>query len=97
MMWIHGFELLCYGITLILLSDLFRRKSREEFLLFLSAAFAGFVLELLAVRVTDIYHYSKAFYISVGFEPYQFPLFGGLMWGGLTVYAKRTAEKLKRV
>ena len=94
MNWINGFEIMCYVITAVFLADLIRRKSWGEFWLFLSAAFAGFALELLAVRVTDIYHYSPDFYISIGFKPYQFPFFGGLMWGGLTVYALRIARKL---
>lgn len=50
--------------------------------------------ELLAVRVTGIYHYSTDFYISIGTEPYQFPFSGGLMWGGLTVCALRLAKRL---
>ncbi len=95
MNWINKFELLCYVITLVFLADIIFRKSREEFLLFLSAALAGFTLELLVVRVTGIYHYSKDFYISIGVKPYQFPFFGGLMWGGLTVYALRIARRLK--
>ena len=94
MNWINAFELLCYGITAMLLWDILRRKQWEELRLFLSAALAGFILELLAVRVTGIYHYSPDFYISIGFAPYQFPFFGGLMWGGLTVCALRIAEKL---
>ena len=94
MNWINAFELLCYAITLMFLTDIIRNKSRRELMLFISAAFAGFALELLAVRVTDIYHYSPNFYISVGFKPYQFPLFGGLMWGGLTVYSLRIAKRL---
>ena len=95
MNWINAFELLCYAITVMFLWDVLRKKSREEFLLFLSAAIAGFALELLAVRVTDIYHYSPDFYISIGFKPYQFPFFGGLMWGGLTIYGLRIAKRLK--
>lgn len=95
MNWINAFELLCYAITVLFLADCIRKRSWSELLLFLSAAFAGFTLELLAVRVTDIYHYSPDFYISIGFAPYQFPFFGGLMWGGLTVYALRIARKLK--
>lgn len=94
MNWINAFEIMCYGITALFLVDVFRKKSREEFWLFISAALAGFALELLAVRVTDIYHYSSDFYISIGFKPYQFPFFGGLMWGGLTVYALRIAKRL---
>ncbi|MBQ4425883.1 MAG: hypothetical protein II882_09150 [Lachnospiraceae bacterium] len=96
MNWINGFEILCYAITLLFLIDIIRKKSWNEFWLFVSAAVAGFALELLAVRVTDIYHYSQDFFISIGFKPYQFPFFGGLMWGGLTVYALRIARKLKR-
>ena len=95
MNWINAFELLCYAITCMFLWDVLRKKKREELLLFISAAFAGFALELLAVRVTDIYHYSPDFYISIGFKPYQFPFFGGLMWGGLTVYGLRIAKRLK--
>ena len=95
MNWINAFELLCYAITAMFLWDVIRKKNREELWLFISAAIAGFALELLAVRVTDIYHYSPDFYISIGFRPYQFPFFGGLMWGGLTVYGLRIARRLK--
>ena len=95
MNWINAFELLCYAITIVFLLDIFRKKSLQEVWLFLSATIAGFTLELLAVRVTDIYHYSQDFYISIGFRPYQFPFFGGLMWGGLTVYALRISRRLK--
>lgn len=94
MNWINSFEILCYLITAALLADIIRKKSWGEFRLFLSAALAGFILELLAVRVTGIYHYSSEFYISIGVAPYQFPFFGGLMWGGLTVCALRTSQKL---
>lgn len=95
MNWINAFELLCYAITAVFLWDVIRKKNREELCLFLSAMIAGFALELLAVRVTDIYHYSPDFYISIGFKPYQFPFFGGLMWGGLTVYGLRIAKRLR--
>lgn len=94
MNWINAFEILCYVITALLLWDIIRKKSWKELRLFLSAALAGFILELLAVRVTGIYHYSPDFYISIGFAPYQFPFFGGLMWGGLTVCALRISQKL---
>ena len=97
MNWINTFELLCYAITLVCLADMIRKKLWEDLLLFISAAVAGFALELLAVRVTDIYHYSQDYFISIGFRPYQFPFFGGLMWGGLTVYALRTAEKRRNL
>ena len=95
MNWINTFELLCYAITVMFLWDVIRKKNRGELWLFISAAIAGFALELLAVRVTDIYHYSPDFYISIGFKPDQFPFFGGLMWGGLTVYSLRIARRLK--
>lgn len=94
MNWINAFELLCYSIVSILLADILIRKRWAELRLFCSAAIAGFILELLAVRVTGIYHYSPDFYISLGFAPYQFPFFGGLMWGGLTVCGLRIARKL---
>ena len=95
MNWINAFELLCYAITAMLLWDVIRKKEWEELWLFLSAALAGFALELLAVRVTDIYHYSRDYFICIGFSPDQFPFFGGLMWGGLTVYGLRIAKRLR--
>ena len=94
MNWINAFEIMCYFLTAMLLADLFVHRSWREIRLFCSAALAGFILELLAVRVTGIYHYSPLFYISIGFKPYQFPFFGGLMWGGLTVYGLRIAQKM---
>ncbi|KGF07426.1 membrane protein [Tissierellia bacterium S7-1-4] len=93
MNWINGFELMCYFIVLILVADILKKKNYNELGLLISGALAGFSLELLAVRFTGIYHYSKDFFISIGFEPYQFPLFGGLMWGGITVCALRIAKK----
>ena len=92
--WINGFEALCYAITALLVADLIVRRSRDEAWLFVAAAIAGYVLELAAVRVTGIYHYSTQFWLNLGFAPYQFPVFGGLMWGGLTVCARRIAKKL---
>lgn len=93
MNWINGFELMCYFIVLILVADILKKKNYSELGLLISGALAGFSLELLAVRFTGIYHYSKDFFISIGFEPYQFPFFGGLMWGGITVCALRIARK----
>ena len=50
------------------LADIVIKKRREELRLFLSAALAGFILELPAVRVTGIYRYSPDFWISIGFQ-----------------------------
>lgn len=93
MNWINSFELICYFIVILLVADIYKSKNYREFGLLISGALAGFSLELLAVRLTDIYHYSDKFFISVGFKPYQFPFFGGLMWGGITVCALRIARK----
>ena len=93
MNWINSFEMLCYFIVGILLFNIFKNKNYKELGLLISGALAGFSLELLAVRLTDIYHYSNDFFISVGFRPYQFPFFGGLMWGGITVCALRLSRK----
>lgn len=93
MNWINSFEIMCYIIVAILLYDIFKNKNYKELGLLISGALAGFALELLAVRLTDIYHYSDDFFISIGFRPYQFPFFGGLMWGGITVCALRIARK----
>ena len=93
MNWINSFEMLCYFIVGILLFNIFKNKNYKELGLLISGALAGFSLELLAVRLTDIYHYSNDFFISVGFRHYQFPFFGGLMWGGITVCALRLSRK----
>ncbi|WP_296128952.1 carotenoid biosynthesis protein [uncultured Anaerococcus sp.] len=93
MNWTNSFELICYFIVSILLVDIIKNKSYRELGLLISGALAGFALELLAVRLTDIYHYSNDFYISIGYTPYQFPFFGGLMWGGISVVALRIAKK----
>lgn len=93
MNWINAFEILCYIIVGILIVDIVKEKNYRELELLISGAIAGFSLELLAVRFTDIYHYSQDFNISIGFKPYQFPFFGGLMWGGISVCALRIARK----
>lgn len=93
MNWINAFELLCYALTAILLVDIIKARDWKELQVFLSGALAGFTLELGAVRLTDIYHYSDLYYLSIGIPPYQFPFFGGLMWGGVAVCALRIAEK----
>lgn len=93
MNWINSFELLCYFIVFILVVDILKSKNYRELGLLISGALAGFCLELLAVRFTDIYHYSNDFFISISFYPYQFPFFGGLMWGGISVCALRIANK----
>ena len=93
MNWINSFELICYFIVFILIVDILKSKNYRELGLLISGALAGFCLELLAVRFTDIYHYSNDFFISIGFYPYQFPFFGGLMWGGISVCAHRIANK----
>lgn len=82
---------MCYGIVGIMLIDLICKRDWDSMFTFGSAAIVGFVMELLAVAVTDIYYYNPNFYLNLGFEPKQFPVFGGFMWGGLTVYAIKLA------
>lgn len=93
MNWINTFEILCYIIVAILFVDILKNKNYKELSILISGCLAGFALELLAVRLTSIYHYSNDFYLSIGIFPYQFPLFGGLMWGAITVCALRIALK----
>lgn len=93
MNWINTFEILCYIIVAILFVDILKNKNYKELSILISGCLAGFALELLAVRFTSIYHYSNDFFISIGIVPYQFPLFGGLMWGAITVFALRIALK----
>lgn len=93
MNWINTFEILCYIIVAILFVDILKNKNYKELSILISGCLAGFSLELLAVRFTSIYHYSNDFCLSIGIVPYQFPLFGGLMWGAITVCALRIALK----
>ena len=93
MNWINTFEILCYIIVAILFVDILNNKNYKELSILISGCLAGFALGLLAVRFTSIYHYSNDFYLSIGIVPYQFPLFGGLMWGPITVCALRIALK----
>ena len=95
MNWLRGFELMCYGIVLVLLADLIRKKDINSLFTFGAAALVGFVMELLAVAVTDIYYYNPGFLLNLGAEPKQFPVFGGFMWGGLTVCGIKLARKLR--
>ena len=95
MRWIFAFELMCYGIVAVMLVDLIRKKDWNSLFTFGSAALVGFAMELLAVAVTDIYYYNPNFLLNLGADPKQFPVFGGFMWGGLTVYGIRLAQKLK--
>ncbi len=94
MNWINAFELMCYIIVTIMLVDLIRKKDYNSLFTFGAAALVGFTMELLAVAVTGIYYYNPGFWLNLGSVPRQFPVFGGLMWGGLTVYGIKLAKKL---
>ena len=94
MNWINGFELMCYIIVVILIIDLLKKKDYDNLFTFGAAALVGYFMELAAVAVTDIYYYNPQFWVSLGSEPKQFPFFGGLMWGGLTVCGIKLAKKL---
>ena len=95
MSWINSFELMCYIIVAIMLVNLIRTRDYDALFTFGAAALVGFFMELAAVAVTDIYYYNDGFWLSLGKVPKQFPLFGGFMWGGLTVYGIRLAKKLR--
>ena len=92
--WLNGFELMCYIIVAIMLVDLFRKNDYNYIFAFGTAALVGFSMELMAVSATDIYFYNPEFWLNLGHVPKQFPLFGGFMWGGLTVYGMKLAKKL---
>lgn len=94
MNWLNSFELMCYIIVALLLVHLVRHKDFNSLFTFGAAALVGFFMELAAVAVTDIYNYNQGFWLNLGSEPKQFPLFGGLMWGGLTVCGIKLAQKL---
>ena len=86
---------MCYIIVGIMIFDLVRKRDFDALFTFGAAALVGFFMELAAVAVTDIYYYNDSFWLSLGKVPKQFPLFGGFMWGGLTVYGIRLAKKLR--
>ena len=44
---------------------------------------------------SEIYYYNDSFWLSLGRVSKQFPLFGGFMWFGLSVYGIRLAKKLR--
>lgn len=94
MNWLNAFELICNVIVTLVLGNLIRKRDYNGLFTFGTAALVGFSMELLAVSVTDIYFYSDDFWLSIGKSPHQFPVFGGLMWGGLTVYGMQLAGKL---
>jgi len=93
--WIHFFELMCYAIVVLMLADCVRKKDWDALYTFGTAALVGFIMELMAVAATDIYHYNPEFWLNLGRQPNQFPVFGGFMWGGLTVYGIRLAKRLR--
>ena len=95
MNWLIAFELMCYGIVAVMLADLIAKRDADSLFTFGAAAIVGFVMELMAVAVTDIYYYNPGFLLNLGREPRQFPVFGGFMWGGLTVYGIKLAQKLQ--
>ena len=95
MNWIISFEVMCYTITALLLLSLIRKKDYNSLFTFGAAAIVGFTMELLAVAVTDVYYYNPGFLLNIGLAPKQFPVFGGLMWGGLTVCGIKLANKFQ--
>lgn len=95
MSWIISFEVMCYAITALLLFSLIRKKDYNSLFTFGAAAIVGFTMELLAVAVTDIYYYNPRFLLNIGLAPRQFPVFGGFMWGGLTVCGIKLANKFQ--
>lgn len=60
---------------------------------FYFGSYCWFYFRAFGCFLTDIYHYSNLYYIMVGVEPYQFPFFGGLMWGAVAVLSLRIAKK----
>ena len=95
MNWIISFEVMCYVIVAILLFSLIRKKDYNSLFTFGAATIVGFTMELLAVAVTNVYYYNPGFLLNIGFAPKQFPVFGGFMWGGLTVCGIKLANKFR--
>lgn len=94
MYWPHVFEALCYVLAAGLCVECVSGRRWSDLKLFAAGALAGFVLEMLAVRMTGIYHYNPTFRLNIGSYPDQFPVFGGLMWGALSVASVRIARRL---
>lgn len=90
------FEIMCYVIVAIMLINLVIKKDKFSIYVFITATIVGLLMELMAVSVTDIYEYNENFLILIGAPPKGFPLFGGFMWGGLTVYAIKLAKTFNK-
>lgn len=95
MSWLNSFELLCYLIVIISLVSFVKQKDYRSLFAFGTAALVGLTLELLAVSFSGKYYYNNGFLIVLGIKPHQFPVFGGLMWGVLTAYAIKIAQKFR--
>ena len=93
MTWLHLFELLCYVVASFAIIYSLKNKHYSTLFAFGAGALFGYSLELIAVNVTETYYYNPDFWLNVGMEPGQFPVFGGIMWGLLMAYSTKIAHK----
>jgi hypothetical protein len=95
MNWLNLFEFVCYIIGSFGIIYSLKNKHYRTLFAFGSGAIFGYSLELLSVNVGGHYYYNPDFWLNIGREPGQFPVFGGIMWGLLIAYSINIAHKFK--
>ena len=93
MNWLNLFELLCYVVGSFGIIYSLKNKDYRTLFAFGSGAMFGYSLELFSVNMWGIYYYNPTFWLNIGKEPGQFPVFGGIMWGLLMAYTFKITRK----
>ena len=93
MNWLNLFELICYAVGSFGIIYSLKNKDYRTLFSFGAGALFGYSLELFSVNVWDTYYYNPQFWLNIGKEPGQFPIFGGIMWGLLIAYSIKVAHK----
>jgi hypothetical protein len=82
-----AFEVLIYVLTAIYVVYCLR-KGKDESIQFLTLVVFGFVLEIVSIAFTDVYHYSD-FLVMI----HTVPLCIGLMWGMILYSAMKATDR----
>ena len=93
MSWLNTFELISFLVAAFAIIYSLKNKDYRTLFAFGSGALFGYTLELFSVNFTGSYYYNPDFWLSVGKEPGQFPVFGGIMWGFAMAYSIKIAHK----
>lgn len=93
MNWLNLFELICFIVVSFGIIYALKNKDYRTLFAFGAGAMFGYSLELFSVNVGGHYYYNPEFWLSIGKEPGQFPVFGGIMWGLLMAYSFKITRK----